>query len=107
MWKDSLGAQPPPNMSTYSQAMEKFTRSAAAFMEHVHHLSQARAAYHEAIQASIAMRASLDASDQALRSLMKQLEEAVNTHDGQGAPERKRPELVRVETNPRAELGKH
>jgi hypothetical protein len=107
MWKDSLGAQPPPNMSTYSQAMEKFTRSAAAFMEHLHHLSQARAAYAEAMQASITMRASLDASDQALRSLMKQLEEAVNTHVGQAVPEKKGPELVRIEPNPRAELGKH
>ena len=101
MWKD-VRMQPPPNMSTYSQAMDKFTKSATAFMENVHHLTQARAAYEEAMQASTIIRASLDAGDQALRGLMKQLQEAVHAHISEPAPERKRPEPVRVEAEPRA-----
>jgi hypothetical protein len=39
----------------------------------------------------------MDAGDQALRSLMKQLQEAVNLHIGEPAIERKRPEAIRVE----------
>ena len=96
MWKD-VRTQPPQSMSTYSQAMDKFTKSATAFMENVHHLTQARVAYEEAMQASTAIRASLDAGDQALRSLMRQLQEAINVHIYEPAPERKGPEAVRVE----------
>jgi len=101
MWKD-VRMQTPTTMSSYSQAMDKFTKSATAFMENVHHLTQARAAYEEAMQASTAMRASLDAGDQALRSLMKQLQEAVNLHIGEPATERKRPEAIRVEAESKA-----
>src|SRR5215468_7310702 len=102
MWKD-VRTQAPPTMSTYSQAMDKFTKSASAFMENVHHLTQARSAYDEAMQASTAIRASLDAGDQALRSLMKQLQEAINAHIGEPAPDRKVPEPVRVEVNSKAD----
>jgi len=44
MWKkeNDVGTQPTPTMATYSEAMDKFTKSATAFMEHVHHLTQAR-----------------------------------------------------------------
>jgi exonuclease VII small subunit len=101
MWKD-VRTQAPPTMSTYSQAMDKFTKSATAFMENVHHLTQARTAYEEAMQASTAIRASLDAGDQALRSLMKQLQEALNVHVGGPAPDRKGPEAVRVEVDSKA-----
>ena len=105
MWKkeDSVGTQPTPTMATYSEAMDRFTKSARAFMEHVHHLTQARVAYQEAMVASTAIRNSLDAGDQALRSLMRQLEEAVNVHLGQRALEKKRPESVRVEAAARAD----
>ncbi len=105
MWKkeDSVGTQPTPTMATYSEAMDRFTKSARAFMEHVHHLTQARVAYQEAMVASTAIRNSLDAGDQALRSLMSQLEQAVNVHLGQHALEKKRPEPVRVEATGRAD----
>jgi len=86
-----------------SQAMDKFTKSASAFMENVHHLTQARTAYEEAMQASTAIRAGLDAGDQALRSLMKQLQEALNVHVGEPAPDRKGPEAVRDEVDSKAD----
>ena len=99
MWKkeDSVGTQPAPTMAMYSEAMDKFTKSATAFMEHVHHLTQARDAYQEAMMASTAIRNSLDAGDQALRSLMSQLEQTVNSHLGKAFLDKKKPEPVRVE----------
>jgi hypothetical protein len=99
MWKkeNDVGTQPTPTMATYSEAMDKFTKSATAFMEHVHHLTQARDAYREAVTASAAIRNSLDAGDQALRSLLLQLEQAVNVNLGKPPLDKKRPEPVKVE----------
>jgi hypothetical protein len=77
--------------------MNKFTKSATAFMENVHHLAEARDAYEEAMTASTALRNSLDTGDQALRSLMTQLEQAVNAHLDKPAPGRKKPESVGAE----------
>ena len=102
MWKD-IRTQPAITMSAYSQAMDKFTKSATAFMENVHHLTQARGAYEEAMQASTAIRASLDAGDQALRTLMKQLQEAINVHISEPATDRKRPEAAKVEGESKAD----
>jgi hypothetical protein len=99
MWKkeSDVDTQPTPTMATYSEAMDKFTKSATAFMEHVHHLTQARDAYQEAMTASAAIRQSLDAGDQAaLRSLMLQLEQAINVHLGKPPVDKKGPEPVRV-----------
>src|SRR5947199_233250 len=63
MWKkeNDVGTQPTPTMATYSEAMDKFTKSATAFMEHVHHLTQPRDAYQEAMTVSTAIRNSSDA----------------------------------------------
>jgi exonuclease VII small subunit len=99
MWKkeNDVGTQPMPTMATYSEAMDKFTKSATAFMEHVHHLTQARDAYQEAMTVSTAIRNSLDAGDQALRSLLLQLEQAVNFNLGKPPLDKKRPEPVRAE----------
>jgi hypothetical protein len=46
LWKkeDGLGTQP-PTMETYFEAVNKFTKSATAFMEHVRLLAEARRAY--------------------------------------------------------------
>src|SRR2546421_735704 len=79
MWKNEndVGTQPTATVVTYSEAVDKFTKSATAFMEHVHHLTQARDAYKEAMTVSTAIRNSLDAGDQALRSVLVQLEQAV------------------------------
>ena len=86
-----------PSMATYSDAMNKFTKSATAFMEHVHLLTEARDAYQTAIAASASVRNSLDAGDQALRSLMTQMEQVVNAHLGEASLERKKPEALKVE----------
>jgi hypothetical protein len=99
MWKkeDGVSTQPVPTMAIYTEAMNKFTRSATAFMEHVHLLTEARDAYQAAMTASTALRNSLDAGDQALRSLMTQLEQVVNVHLGEPSLDKKGPELVKTD----------
>ena len=100
MWKkeDGAGPQPTPSVMIYTEAMNKFTKSATAFMEQVHLLTEARYAYQEAMAASIALRNSLDAGDETLRSLMIQLEQVVNDHLGEPVLDRKKPELVKPES---------
>ena len=97
MWKkeDVAGAQ--PTLTMYTEAMNKFTKSASAFMEQVHLLTEARDAYEEAMTASTALRNSLDANDQTLRSLITQLEQVVNTHFGESIPDKKKLEPMKVE----------
>jgi hypothetical protein len=99
IWKkeDGMGSQPPPTVTMYTEAMNKFTKSATAFMDQVHLLTEARDAYQEAIAASTALRNSLDAGDETLRSLMNQLEQVVNAHLGDPIPDKKRPELMKVQ----------
>jgi hypothetical protein len=99
MWKkeDGVSTEPMP-WAMYAEAMNKFTTSATAFMEHVHLLTEARDAYQEAMTASTALRNRLDAGDQTLRSLMAQLAQVVNDHLGEPVLDRKKPELVRVES---------
>jgi hypothetical protein len=89
--------QPMPTFGTYFEAMNKFSRSATAFMEHVHLLTEARAAYQEAVSIGAGLRNRLDADDQTLQSLMTQLEQVVNVHLSEPVLERKKPELVKVE----------
>jgi hypothetical protein len=99
MWKKEDGVAPQPTLTVtmYTEAMNKFTKSATAFMEQVHFLTEARDAYEEAMTASTALRNSLDAGDQTLRSLMTQLEQVVNTHFGGPALDKKKPESMKVE----------
>jgi hypothetical protein len=91
MWKkeDDMGTQPVPTWAMYAEAMNNFSRSATAFMEHVHLLTEARTAYQEAMAVGTALRNRLDAGDQTLRSLMTQLEQVVNDHLGEPALEKK------------------
>jgi hypothetical protein len=96
--KDGLGAQPTPTWAMYAEATNKFTRSARAFMEDVHLLTEARYAYQDAMTASTTLRRSLDAGDQALRSLMTQMEQVINAHLGEPALDRKKPQLLKVES---------
>jgi hypothetical protein len=95
MWKkdDGVGPQPTLTVTMYTEAMNKFTKS--AFMEQVHLLTEARDAYLEAMTASTALRNSLDAGDQTLRSLMTQLEQVVNDHLDESTLDRKKPELLK------------
>jgi hypothetical protein len=66
--EDVMGTQATPTMAMYTEAMNKITKSATAFVEHVHLLNEARDAYQKAMTTSTALRNSLDAGDQALRS---------------------------------------
>ena len=72
--ENGVGAPATPSMATCTDAMNKFTKAATAFMDHVHLLTEARDAYQMAITASASLRSSLDAGDRALRSLMAQME---------------------------------
>src|SRR6202521_1912579 len=94
---NSVSTPATPSMSTYTDAMNKFTRSATAFMDHVHLLTEARDAYQMAITASASLRSSLDAGDRALRSLMTQMEQVVNGHMGEAILDRKKSEALKVE----------
>ena len=99
MWQKENGGSPAPtpSMVSYTDAMNQFTKAATAFMDHVHLLTEARDAYQTAISASAAIRNSLDAGDRALRSLMMQMEQVVNSHLGEAAVERKRPEPLKAD----------
>jgi hypothetical protein len=97
MWKkeDGVGAQLTLIWAMYAEAMNRFTKSATAFMGHVHLLTEARDAYEEAMAASTALRNSLDAGDQTLRSLRAQLAQVVNDHLDESTLDRKKPELLK------------
>ena len=101
MWKkeDGVGTQPMPTGTTYAEAMSRFTKSATAFMEQVHLLTEARYAYQEAMAASIALRNTLDAGDDTLRSVMAQLQQVLNENLGEPALDRKKPGLVKAESS--------
>jgi len=86
-----------PNMTTYTEALNEFTRSATAFIEHLPLLTKARDAYEQAMKASAELRKVLDTGEENLQNLMNQLEQAVNGHGVKSGPDRKKPELARVE----------
>ena len=95
-WKREDGTQPIPSWATYAEAMNEFTKSATAFMEHVHLLTEARTAYQEAMSVGTELRNRLDAGDRTLRGLMLQLEQVVSAHMSE-TPDGKKPELVKNE----------
>ena len=99
MWKreDGVNTPPAPTLAMYTDAMNKFTKAAEAFMEHVHLLTEAREAYQEAMSSSAALRSSLDAGDKTLRSLMLQLEQVVSAHLGEPPVDKKKTEPTKVE----------
>jgi hypothetical protein len=99
IWKkqEGTGPQPTPSWALYSEAANRFRSSAEAFMEHVHLLTETRIAYQQAMSTSTELRNSLDAGDQALRSIMIQLEQVISDHLSEAVLDRKKPELVRSE----------
>jgi hypothetical protein len=94
-----MGTQPMPSWAMYAEAMNKFSRSATAFMEHVHLLSEARTAYQEAVSVGAELRNMLDAGDRTMRGLMTQLEQVVSAHLNETSLGVKKPELVKGEDN--------
>jgi hypothetical protein len=99
VWRKENGVSPPatPSMAVYSDAMNNFTKAATAFMDHVHLLTEARDAYQMAMTASGSLRNSLDSGDQALRSLMTQMEQVVSAHLGDVMLEKRKPEAPKAE----------
>jgi len=99
MWnkREGVDTQRAPTWAMYAEAMNRFTGSARAFMEHVHLLTEARTAYQEAIAVGTELRNRLDAGDKTLRDLMTQLEQVVGAHLGEPLFDGKKPELVRGE----------
>ncbi len=86
-----------PTMTTYTEAVKEFTRNTSAFIEHLPLLTKARAAYEQAMRASMEMRKALDSSDENLRTLMSQLEQQVSLHELESATDKKPPEPAKVE----------
>ena len=101
VWRKENAVSTPatPSMAMYSEAMNKFTKAATAFMDHVHLLTEARDAYQMAMTASASLRNNLDSGDQALRSLMTQMEQVVNTHLEDVPLEKRRPEAPKAEAS--------
>jgi hypothetical protein len=86
-----------PTMTTYTEAVNEFIKSATAFIEQLPLLTKARDAYEQAMRASAELRKVLDAGEENLRTLMTQLEQGVNVHGVKPAPDKKNPEPAKVE----------
>jgi hypothetical protein len=84
------------SMTTYIDAVDRFSKAATAFMQHVDLLTEARSAYQQAMTASAELRNVLNAGDETLRNFMTQLEQSVSDHLGRPNPERKKPDKVEV-----------
>jgi hypothetical protein len=84
-------------MATYMNAVEEFRESATAFIQHMNLLAKTRESYQQAMSASGELRTVLDAGDENLRTLMSQLEHALDLHTGKPVLDRKKPEPVRME----------
>jgi exonuclease VII small subunit len=104
MWKDeSKNEGPQPQMTdmltTYKQAVEEFSLSAAEFLAHIPILTKARDAYQRAMAVSSQLRQVLDKGDETLRLLMSQMEQASNVQfTAAAAPDKKRSEPLKTET---------
>jgi hypothetical protein len=87
----------PSSMETYTEAVNVFRQNATWFIEQLPLLAKARDAYEQAMRTSGELRKMLDAGEESLRTLMKQLEEAVNVQAVKAAADRKKPEPAKVE----------
>ncbi len=100
MWKKegSVTAERVPGaMAAYRESVDEFSKHATEFLEHIPTLTKAREAYQKAMTVSTELRSILDTGDETMKSLMAQLEQAVNMQLGKASPERKRPEPAKVE----------
>jgi len=99
MWKENtdVSTEPTPNtLATYKEALLEFTENAQKFIECIPLLTKSRDAYQQAMRASTELRSGLDAGDESLLTLMSHLEQAVKVHLEEAAPDRKKPEPVKV-----------
>ena len=86
-----------PTMSTYTDALNKFTKNATEFIEHLPLLAEARDAYVQAMKASKELRHVLDSGDQKLQTLMIRMERMANINILESTVERKKPEGFKIE----------
>jgi hypothetical protein len=86
-----------PTMTTYTEALNEFTKNATAFIEQLPLLTKARDSYEQAMRAGAELRKILDTGQENLQTLMTQLEQAVNVHGVKSALDRKKPEPAKVE----------
>jgi hypothetical protein len=84
-------------MTTYTESVNQFVKNATAFIEQLPLLTKARDAYEQAMRASAGLREALDAGEENLRTLLTQLEQGVNAHGVKPAPDKKNPQLAKVE----------
>lgn len=111
MWKDESKNNGPQQqqqhmtdmLTTYKEAVEEFSLSAAEFLAHIPLLTKARDAYQRAMAVSSQLRHVLDKGDETLRLLMSQMEQASNIQfaaptAAAGASEKKSPEPLKLET---------
>jgi hypothetical protein len=98
MWKkENEASTPPASMASYTEAVDEFSKYASEFLAYMPLLTKARDAYQRAMAVSAEVRSMLDTGDGTLRTLMAQLEDAVAFHLGKIAPDKKKPESVKVE----------
>jgi hypothetical protein len=84
------------NIGTYRDAVEQFTTNALEFLNCIPTLNRTRDSYQRAMAISSEMRQILDTGDDTLRKMMSQIEEAVHVQLA-NRPEKKKPEVVKVE----------
>ena len=84
-------------MTTYTEAVNEFTKNATAFIEQLPLLTKARDSYEQAMRARAELREVLDAGAKNLRTLVTQLEQAVNVYGVKPAPDKKNPQPAKVE----------
>ena len=99
MWKkDSTvtAERVPGAMAAYRESVDEFSKHATEFLEHIPTLTKAREAYQRATTVSTELRSILDTGDETMKSLMAQLEQAVNMQLGKVGTEKKR-EPAKVE----------
>lgn len=88
---------PAATMTTYTEALNEFAKNATAFIEQLPLLTKARDSYEQAMRAGAELRKVLDAGDENLRTLMTQLDQAVNIRGVKPIIDRKKPEAAKIE----------
>ena len=86
-----------PTMTTYTEALNEFTKNATAFIEQLPLLTKARDSYEQAMRAGAELRKILDTGQENLKTLMTQLEQRVNLHELKSTIDKKNPEPAKVE----------
>jgi hypothetical protein len=86
------------SMAIYLEAVNEFTKNAIACIGFLLLIPKARDGYEQATIASAQLRKVLDTGEENLRTVMTQLEQAINLHVPKSVGERKRPEPSKVES---------